>query len=54
MSTHNIHFQYIKKITLNFPKSAAMGFFSNGLKNKFKTAIVNEPSMFEPSKFQCI
>ena len=29
----------IKKVTLNYPKSAAMDFFSKGLKNEFKWAI---------------
>ena len=28
--------------------------FSNGLKNEFETAVVNEPSVFEPLKFYCI
>ena len=32
-----------KKITLNYPKSAAMGFCSKGLKKEFKIAVVNEP-----------
>ena len=41
------------KNTLNYPKSAAMGFFSKGLKNEFETAVVNEPSVFEPLKFYC-
>ena len=55
MSTHNIPFSiYKKKIALNCPKSAAMAFFSMGLKNKFETAVVNEPSVFEPLKFYCI
>ena len=43
-----------KKITLDYPKSAAMGFFSCGLKHKFETAMVNQPSVFEPLKFYCI
>ena len=43
-----------KKIALNFPKSAAMGFVSKGLKNEFETAVVNKPSVFEPLKFYCI
>ena len=30
-----------------------MGFFSKGLKNEFETAVVNEPSVFEPLKFYC-
>ena len=42
-----------KKNTINYPKSAAMGFFSKGLKNEFETAVVNEPSVFEPLKFYC-
>ena len=44
-------FNMNKKNTLNFPKSAAMGFFSKGLKNEFETAVINEPSVFEPLKF---
>ena len=28
--------------------------FIKGLKNEFKTAVVNEPSVFEPLKFYCI
>ena len=40
-----------KKNTINYPKSAAMGFFSKGLKNEFERAMVNEPSVFEPLKF---
>ena len=43
-----------KKNTLNYPKSAAMVFFSKGLKNEFETAVVNEPSVFELLKFYCI
>ena len=47
-------FNMNKKNTLNYPKSAAMGFFSKGLKNEFETDVVNEPSVFEPFKFHCI
>ena len=47
-------FNMNKKNTLNYPKSAATGFFFKGLKNEFKTAVVNEPSVFEPLKFYCI
>ena len=43
-----------KKNTLNYPKSAAMGFFSKGLKEEFETAVVNEPSVFKPLKFYCM
>ena len=46
-------FNMNKKNILNYPKSAAMGFFSKGLKNEFETAVVNEPSVFEPLKFYC-
>ena len=47
-------FNMNKKNTLNYPKSAALGFFSKGLKNEFETAVVNEPLVFEPLKFYCI
>ena len=47
-------FNIKKKITLHYRKSAAMGFFSKGLKNEFEAAVVNEPSVFEPPKFYCI
>ena len=42
-----------KKVTLNYPKSAAVEFCSMGLKNEFETAVVNKPSVFEPLKFYC-
>ena len=29
------------------------GICSKGLKNEFETAVVNEPSVFEPLKFYC-
>ena len=45
-------FSIKKKITLYYPKSTPMG-FSKGLKNEFETAVVNEPSVFEPLKFYC-
>ena len=59
MSTHNIYTQYTilnikKKITLYYPKFAAKGFCSKGLKNEFEAAVVHEPSVFEPLKFYCI
>ena len=41
-----------KKIILNYSESAAVG-FSKGLKNEFETAVVNDPSVFEPLKFYC-
>ena len=55
MSTYNIPFLNIKKKTiLNYPKSATMGFFPKGFKKEFETAMVNEPSVFQPWKFYCI
>ena len=39
--------QYEKENPLNYPKSAAMGFFSKGPKNKFETAVVIKRSVFE-------
>ena len=52
MSTHNIPFFNIKKE--NIPKLSQIcnyGICSKGLKNEFETAVVNEPSVFEPLKF---
>ena len=46
-------FNIKQKIILNYTLSAAMGFCSKGLKNEFETAVVNEPSVFEPLKFYC-
>ena len=34
--------------------NCSYGIFSNGLKNEFETAVVNEPTVFEPLKFYCI
>ena len=41
------------KIILNYPKFAAKGIFFLGLKNELETAVVNEPSVFEPLKLYC-
>ena len=41
-------FNMNKKNTLNYPKSAAMGFFPRD------SRMSNEPSVFEPLKFFCI
>ena len=55
MSTHNVPFSIIrKKICLNYRKAAAMGFFPKGLMNEFEAAVVNEPSVFEPLKVDCM
>ena len=42
-------FNIKKKITLNYSKFAAMGFFM-GLKYEFETGVVNELSLIEPLK----
>ena len=47
-------FKIEKKITLNYPKSAVMGFFSKALMKELETAVVNELSVFEPLKVYCI
>ena len=49
----NVHTQYTifiikKKITPDCSKPAIIGFFSKELTNEFDTAVVNEPSVFEP------
>ena len=49
---HNV-FNTLKKRTVNYPKSAAMG-FSPGTQDEFETTVLNEPSVFEPLKFYCI
>ena len=44
-----------KKITLIYPKYNNVcnyGIFSNGPKNEFEIAIVNEPLVFKPLKIQ--
>ena len=55
MSTRNIPFTIYKKE--NLPKLfqiCSYGIFSKGLKKfEFETAMVNEPSVFEPLKFHC-
>ena len=50
--TQHTIFNIKKKNHPYYPKSAAMG-FSKGLKYEFETAMVDEPSLFEPLKFYC-
>ena len=45
MCSHNIPFSIYKTLQV--------WEFSKGLKNEFETAVVNEPSVFEPLKFYC-
>ena len=55
--THNIPFNVKKKMILNYPKHiniCSYDIFSQGLKNEFSIAMVNEPLVFEPLKFYSI
>ena len=54
--THHAIINIKEKITLNYPKYnnvCRYRIFSKGLKNEFETAVVNEPSVFEPLKIYC-
>ena len=54
MNTHNIPFPYEQETHHKLSHICRYGLFSKGLKNEFETAVVNEPSVFEPLKFYCI
>ena len=58
MHTRNIYnFQYKKENHPKLSQICSYGIFPKGQKNKFETAVVNEPSMssmFDPLKFHCI
>ena len=55
MSTPNIpFFQYEKEKHPKLSQFCSYGSFSNGPKNVFERAVVNEPSVFEPLRFYCI
>ena len=45
--------QYEKENHPKLSQICSSGICSKGLKNEFETAVVNEPSVFEPSKFYC-
>ena len=47
-------FQYEKEKHSKLSQICSHGNFSKGLKKEFETAVVNEPSVFEPLKFYCI
>ena len=62
MSIHNIpvlfsiyitiyRFQYIKENQPKLSQICVYLIFSKGFKYEFETAVVNEPSVFEPLKF---
>ena len=55
MSTQNIpFFEYEKEKQPKLSQICNYGIFSKGLKKKFETAVVIEPSVFQPLKFYCI
>ena len=54
MSTHNIPFQYTEENQLKLSQICGYWIFSKGHKDEFETAMVNEPSVFEPLKFYCV
>ena len=55
MSTYNIpFFQYEKEKHPKLSQTCSYGIVSKGLKEEFETAVVTEPSVFEPLKFYCI
>ena len=53
MSTHNIQFHDKIRKLLKYLFSWATGRVSQGLKNEFELAMVNEPSVFELLNFDC-
>ena len=53
MSTHNISLSIKKENHTNTKMSAAVRYFCVGLENEFEIAVVNEPLLFEPVKFNC-
>ena len=48
MSTHNIPFSIKNQINPNLQEWD----FAWGFENEFETAVVNEPSVFQPLKFE--
>ena len=50
----NTIFNMKKKKHLKLSQICSYGIISKGLTNEFETAVVNEPSVFEPLKFDCI
>ena len=53
MSIHNIPFSiYTRKSVLIIPNLQLLDSFQ-GTQDEFETAMVNDPSVFEPLKFYC-
>ena len=46
-------YQYEKENHPKLSQICSYGICSKGLKKEFETAVVNEPSVFEPLKFYC-
>ena len=53
MKTHNIQFQLKNENHPKLSQICSQVIYSEGLKKEFETAVVNEPSVFEPLKFYC-
>ena len=51
---YTIFFQYEKGKHPKLSQTCSYGIVSKGLKEEFETAVVTEPSVFEPLKFYCI
>ena len=45
--------EYTQYTIFQYKKESSYRIFSKGLKNKFETAVVNKPSVFEPLKVYC-
>ena len=50
MSSHNIPFLNVKMIIIRNMQNLQLWDLFQGPKNEFETAVVNEPSVFEPLK----
>ena len=54
MSTHKLSFSIKKRKWSSVIPDLHLWDFSKGLKQEFKTAMVNEPPVFEPLTFYCL
>ena len=54
MSTYNIPLSIYKRKQPKLSQIYIYWIFSEGLKDEFETAVVNEPSVVEPLKVYCI
>ena len=51
---YTIFLQYEKEKHHKLSQTCSYGIFSKGLEEEIETAVVTEPSVFEPLKFYCI